>query len=1127
MEQLASDERPIKSAIAEGKQSFEEYLEQQLRLEEQKLKQHTEQQVKERTPEAKPSHKRTFLKRREGLNRFINAKPQNIMEALENETKQALHSKQFGFKNGAKTTKQQLQRKTAPVSKENNYPEMLSMPRNKINQIIKTSNSHALSVTKVSVLGIHNGQNISQLSLKKQTRNKMHVFPQHLSTIETEQNNQLKMNQEGLSDKVSCDPLNKLTNTDSCWTSSGGTNFPTLNHLHTIIPQKCLDFSFELSFQKKLEQWDKEKEKENIELDEFEFLEQAAEDVSFSSNSSFVQKMLYKDQQNSACRRLSSTPIKSTDHKQTVELDIGAMNYRNKCEQGPVNQKHDTKQTDSIHSLSNAEIRDPLANSNIASQEKCNIKTVNINMDVLNRHDDSFSSSESELDTTVKNKDDNEQILAIIKNNEDNTKCQDHKEPFEMGIKISQSRSNDFSKPSENYSSDESNAVQSEVKKCATDQVGSMSSSITRAAFDDDTTWADLDDTGNLNEAFSSDQAAQFFAVPSVIDERKCSGSDREVKRKVASKKKGDSSAETCITDNECEPPTSELMVKLFPSLKPKKKPLSQEHGTPLPSTKQQPVDVVQSQVLRKKLVELETEIERFRAENAALTKLREEREKSLENLRKEIAEFEQQKKTELSNLEEYKKEELRKLQKERKVFEKYAAAARAVPDKKEREEIQTLKQELANLQEELKQKEMRWSATHNRLRNQIETLTKENTELRDEIRVIEKLRLEAWKKAEAAENSRKSESIPTQLKSVGCSSSPENAKENQNGTLPVLPSFWKNQVNPKNVSPFNGKRQGMRISGLNKEEDAFLTDINSFKYELSERKYKSKEINDKLRLVMDLRKTTAKPYLLDMNEDSERKQSNTGLSLPFGDLCNFEEPRTKFTEPSELDVQKADSRCNNPSSVSAENSGTLPKQISACTLIPEEIQEEMRHPDGKVEQVMKNGHRVIIFPNGTCKEISADGKTITVIFFNGDVKQIMPDQRVIYYYADAQTTHTTFTDGLEVLHFPNNQIEKHYPDGRKEITFPDQTIKNLYTDGREESIFPDGTIVHINIDGSKIIEFNNGQKELHTLQFKRREYPDGTIKTVYANGQQETKYPTGRVRVKDKDGNIIMDSRT
>lgn len=43
----------------------------------------------------------------------------------------------------------------------------------------------------------------------------------------------------------------------------------------------------------------------------------------------------------------------------------------------------------------------------------------------------------------------------------------------------------------------------------------------------------------------------------------------------------------------------------------------------------------------------------------------------------------------ELAKFEEHKKEENRKLQKERKLLEKHVSAARAIPDKKEREEIQ------------------------------------------------------------------------------------------------------------------------------------------------------------------------------------------------------------------------------------------------------------------------------------------------------------------------------------------------------------------------------------------------------------------------------------------------------
>lgn len=40
----------------------------------------------------------------------------------------------------------------------------------------------------------------------------------------------------------------------------------------------------------------------------------------------------------------------------------------------------------------------------------------------------------------------------------------------------------------------------------------------------------------------------------------------------------------------------------------------------------------------------------------------------------------------------------------------------------------------------------------------------------------------------------------------------------------------------------------------------------------------------------------------------------------------------------------------------------------------------------------------------------------------------------------------------------------------------------------------------------------------------QRREYPDGTVKTVYNDGRQETKYANGRVRIKDAMGNIIVD---
>lgn len=62
---------------------------------------------------------------------------------------------------------------------------------------------------------------------------------------------------------------------------------------------------------------------------------------------------------------------------------------------------------------------------------------------------------------------------------------------------------------------------------------------------------------------------------------------------------------------------------------------------------------------------------------------------------------------------------------------------------------------------------------------------------------------------------------------------------------------------------------------------------------------------------------------------------------------------------------------------------------------------------------------------------------------------------------------------------------------------------------------------------GERILLLPNGQKEIHSNSHKRREYPDGTVKIVFPDGSQETRYSNGRVRLKNKEGKLIMDSET
>ena len=106
--------------------------------------------------------------------------------------------------------------------------------------------------------------------------------------------------------------------------------------------------------------------------------------------------------------------------------------------------------------------------------------------------------------------------------------------------------------------------------------------------------------------------------------------------------------------------------------------------------------------------------------------------------------------------------------------------------------------------------------------------------------------------------------------------------------------------------------------------------------------------------------------------------------------------------------------------------------------------------------------------------------------FVNGDIKQTYPDQKIVYFFSEAQTTQTTLPEGLQVFKFSNNQVEKHHCNGMKEIRFPDGTIKCIFPSGEEESIFTDGTVQRIEKNGNKTVEYANGQRDVIKQDAKR-----------------------------------------
>ncbi|CAH8563624.1 unnamed protein product [Schistosoma bovis] len=171
--------------------------------------------------------------------------------------------------------------------------------------------------------------------------------------------------------------------------------------------------------------------------------------------------------------------------------------------------------------------------------------------------------------------------------------------------------------------------------------------------------------------------------------------------------------------------------------------------------------------VLKQWINRLETEVKRFKVENANLNKLKIEAQDSLRQLELEKSRFDENKIKERKEFEEYKENEIRKLKKERRVLEEYQRALRTMPNKKDREEIERLKQELEESRVDMGKREVRWHAALSRLRTRIDEFETERNELKGRISRLEEERISLQAKlAKIQVTYNNNESNPTKQRS-------------------------------------------------------------------------------------------------------------------------------------------------------------------------------------------------------------------------------------------------------------------------------------------------------------------------------------------------------------------------
>ncbi|KAK1121831.1 hypothetical protein K0M31_010143 [Melipona bicolor] len=532
---------------------------------------------------------------------------------------------------------------------------------------------------------------------------------------------------------------------------------------------------------------------------------------------------------------------------------------------------------------------------------------------------------------------------------------------------------------------------------------------------------------------------------------------------------------------------------------------------------------IFKSELLKNRLLELEQEINIFRKENTALSMQRKKLREDYQNLRKEYAEKEKKFEENKKQIEERLQEERKKLAREKCALENRIrdSQEKAQQNKVERQEIQNLRQEIETLVEETRIKESRWNAAQSRQRCQMRILRIENSKLKQEIEELQNLKKNVKNKGRTgtSTNTRAIHQINKRIKMQFKESQKINDASSDDDQKLIEPILNDQNIDKGKECNYNdGKNKPQKsqttISDIVKKRNLYenlikeatldLTEIPE-KFDALENLNESKsDSNNTLRKDGQTNAIKSKCERLHKECDVSFNHNDDNIQLHMqNDYKYFDENKKDLTSSTadkllNLDIEERSSSCRN-------NTNTDKQSMT-----------QIEHTDGSIE------YR---FVNGNIKKVFPDQGITQLMYYNGDVRETNRAGRIKYFYASTHTWHTTMPDGLEILEFADGQIERRLLNGTVEVSFPDGSMRILELDGTEKWTLPDGTLIKILTNGEKILTLPNGQCEIHTDTHKRREYPDGTIKLIYLDGTQETRYSNGRIRFKDKDGNLIRDS--
>ena len=438
---------------------------------------------------------------------------------------------------------------------------------------------------------------------------------------------------------------------------------------------------------------------------------------------------------------------------------------------------------------------------------------------------------------------------------------------------------------------------------------------------------------------------------------------------------------------------------------------------------------------LHAQLNALQHEISQYQAERSRLTTLQHETQRELHLIKQERAQLTARLQQQKADWDKQRTEEERRLKRERVELERRRREAMGWKGsvREERGRMEELEEELGRRGQEWKEKESKYRATIERMRREMRELQAEVREAREKEMKEERRRVDEW---ERREKDREREKDAERRKKAATASHYHFAT--------VTPSSQPSPATSSTVTsptPRGRPSTGVRDIVV-KQEGEEQAEVEAD--EADDEKY------------------------------STHIDHQTGTTSRTSTVHRSATARSPYTtksssSPSPSQPPPHSNTASSPSSLFA-----LPAATSIVSTV--------HHPANKIEHVLSDRSRLVLFADGTRKHIGVDGST-RVDFPNGDYKISMGrhgssvvdvssvQPHTIYYYAGRRVLHRSYgsdgtaggTDGcggggggMDEYVFEDGQVERHWKDGRKDIQFADGSRKTIDAEGRQTTVWPD-----------------------------------------------------------------------